>query len=92
MRFFKKLLDKMESKSLRMDDSDAIFAMTSASLLLKEKLNTKFADIGSLCIKIIHGSHFRNTIRDCENFLSISMEEFNFKYKIFKDTFGYLWF
>lgn len=82
----------MESKTLRMDDSDAIFAMTSANMLLEEKLNIKFADIGSLCIKIIHGSHFRNTILDCENFLNVSREEFNFKYKIFKDKFGYLWF
>lgn len=75
-----------------MDDSEAIFAMTSASLLLEEKLNIKFANKGSLCIKIIHGSHFRNTIRDCENLLNVSREEFNFNYKIFKDTFGYLWF
>ncbi|MDN5868591.1 MAG: hypothetical protein L0H55_14495, partial [Candidatus Nitrosocosmicus sp.] len=91
MRFFKKLLDRGES-TLRMDDSEAIFAMTSASLLLEEKLNIKFANAGSLCIKIIHGSHFRNTIRDCENLLNVSKEEFNFNYKIFKDTFGYLWF
>lgn len=75
-----------------MDDSEAIFAMTSASLLLEEKLNIKFVNTGSLCIKIIHGSHFRNTIRDCDNLLNISKEEFNFDYKIFKDTFGYLWF
>jgi hypothetical protein len=92
LRFFKKLLDKKESETLRMDDSEAIFAMTSASLLLEEKLNIKFAHTGSLCIKIIHGSHFRNTIRDCENLLNVSKEEFNFNYKIFKDTFGYLWF
>lgn len=75
-----------------MDDSEAIFAMTSASLLLEEKLNIKFVNTGSLCIKIIHGSNFRNTIRDCDNLLNISKEEFNFDYKIFKDTFGYLWF
>lgn len=92
MRFFKKLLDKKESETLRMDDSEAIFAMTSASLLLEEKLNIKFANTGSLCIKIIHGSHFRNTIKDCKNLLNVSKEEFNFNYKIFKDAFGYLWF
>lgn len=77
---------------MKMDDTEAIFAMASASMLLEEKMNIKFANMCSLCIKIIHGSHFRNTIADCENFLKVSMDEFEFKYKILKDKFGYLWF
>lgn len=92
MRFFKRLLKKSNLDSSKIDDSDAIFSLSSASLILEEKLNVKFDGVGSLCVKIIHGGYFTNTINDCENFLNVSKDEFNFKYEIVKDSFGYLWF
>ncbi len=94
MKFFKRLLNKIETESVsneKYDDSDAIFSLTSASLLIEEKLGLKFSRTAALCIKIINGRLFKNTINDCTTFLDVSKEEFKFDYKIFADYYDYLW-
>ncbi|MBA3977979.1 MAG: hypothetical protein H0X50_07300 [Nitrosopumilus sp.] len=95
MKFFKRLLNKIESETAasnaKHDDSDAIFSLASASLLLEEKLGLKFSKTAALCIKIINGGLFKNTINDCTGLLDVSKEEFKFDYKIFTDSFDYLW-
>jgi hypothetical protein len=94
LKFFKRLLNKIETESVsneKHDDSDAIFSLTSASLLVEEKLGLKFSRTAALCIKIINGSLFKNTISDCTTFLDVSKEEFKFDYKIFTDSYDYLW-
>ncbi len=94
MKFFKRLLNRIETEAVsdeKHDDSDAIFSLTSASLLVEEKLGLKFSRTAALCIKIINGSLFKNTIDDCTTFLDVSKEEFKFDYKIFTDSYDYLW-
>ncbi len=94
MKFFKRLLNKIETETVskeKYDDSDAIFSLTSASLLVEEKLGLKFSRTAALCIKIINGSLFKNTINDCTTFLNVSKDEFKFDYRIFTDHYDYLW-
>ena len=94
MKFFKRLLNRIETESVsneKYDDSDAIFSLASASLLVEEKLGLQFSRTAALCIKIINGSLFKNTINDCTTFLDVSKEEFRFDYKIFTDSYDYLW-
>jgi hypothetical protein len=95
LKFFKRFLDKIGTETVsngKHDDSDAIFSLTSTSLLIEEKLGLQFSRTAALCIKIINGGLFKNTINDCINLLDISMEEFNFDYKVFTDSYGYFWF
>lgn len=93
MKFFKRLLNRIESDdaSAKHDDSDAIFSLTSASISIEEKLSLKFSGIAALCIKIIDGIVFRNTIKDCTDLLNVSKDEFKFEYKTFIDSYNYLW-
>jgi hypothetical protein len=94
LKFFKRLLNKIETESVsneKYDDSDAIFSLTSASLLVEEKLGLKFSRTAALCIKIINGGLFKNTINDCTSFLDVSKGEFKFDYRVFTDSYDYLW-
>ncbi|MEJ7641585.1 MAG: hypothetical protein WKF36_05250 [Candidatus Nitrosocosmicus sp.] len=94
MKFFKRLLNKIETESVsneKYDDSDAIFSLTSASLLIEEKLGLQFSRTAALCIKIINGSLFKNTINDCTTLLDVSKGEFQFDYRVFTDSYDYLW-
>ena len=95
MKFFKRLLNKIESdfdSNKHDDDSDAIFSLSSASISLEEKLNLQFSGSAALCIKKINGSIFENTIKDCNDFLDASKEEFKFRYNLYLDSYNYLWF
>ena len=94
MKFFKRLLNRIEIDAVsnaKNDDSDAIFSLTSASLLVEEKLGLQFSGTAALCIKMINGGLFRNTINDCTDLLDVSKEEFEFDYKTFTDSYDYLW-
>ncbi len=93
MKFFKKLLNRIEShaNSAKHDDSDAIFSLTSASISIEEKLGLQFSGTAALCVKIIDGLVFKNTIKDCTDLLDVSKEEFKFEYKTFTDSYNYLW-
>ncbi len=94
MKFFKRLLNKIETESVsneKYDDSDAIFSLTSASLLVEDKLGLKFSRTAALCIKLINGGLFKNAINDCTTFLDVSKEEFKFDYRVFTDSYDYLW-
>lgn len=93
MKFFKKILHNVKSDSIRInDDSDAIFSLTSASVLMEEKLSMKFSGIASLCIKISNGSSFKTTIEDCKCLLDVSKHEFKYQFKTIIDSYDYLWF
>jgi hypothetical protein len=94
LKFFKRLLNKIETESVyseKYDDSDAIFSLTSASLLMEEKLGLQFSRTAALCIKIISGGLFKNTINDCTTLLDVSKDEFQFDYRVFTDSYDYLW-
>ncbi len=93
MKFFKTLSNKIASEvATKRDDSDAIFSLASASIEIGEKLNLNFSGTAALCIKIIDGDLFKNTIKDCTDFLKVSKEEFKFESKTVTDSYGYLWF
>jgi hypothetical protein len=83
----------MESdvNSSKHDDSDSIFSLTSASISIEEKLGLQFSGSAALCVKIIDGAIFKNTIKDCTDLLNVSKDEFKFDYKIFTDSYNYLW-
>jgi len=93
LRFFKRILNRIESdiNPSKHDDSDAIFSLTSASISIEEKLNLQFSGIAALCVKIIDGIVFKNTIKDCTDLLEVSKDEFKFDYKTFTDSYNYLW-
>jgi PspAB-like protein len=93
LRFFKRLLNRIESdtNSAKHGDSDAIFSLTSASISIEEKLGLQFSGIAALCVKIIDGIVFKNTIKDCTDLLDVSKDEFKFEYKTFNDSYNYLW-
>jgi hypothetical protein len=94
LKFFKRLLNKIETdhvSNAKNDDSDAIFSLTSASLLVEEKLGLQFSGTAALCIKMVSGGLFRNTISDCTDLLDVSKEEFKFDYKTYTDSYDYLW-
>ena len=93
MNFFKRILNKIESNanSKKHDDSDAIFSLTSASISIEDKLDLQFSGFAGLCIKVIDGAVFKDTIKDCTDLLNVSKDEFKFDYKIFKDYYNYLW-
>ncbi len=94
MKFFKRLLNKIETDSVsdaKYDDFDAIFSLTSASILIEEKLGLQFSRTAAICIKVINGSLFKNTINDCTDLLDVSKDEFKFDYKTFTDSYDYLW-
>jgi hypothetical protein len=84
-------MESDQKDSAKNDDSDAIFSLTSASLVIEEKLGLQFSGTASLCVKIINGTHFRNTIKDCTDLLNVSKEEFKFDFKIIIDSYNYLW-
>jgi hypothetical protein len=73
------------------DDSDSIFSITAASISIEEKLGLQFSGTAALCVKIIDGAIFKNTIKDCTDLLNVSKGEFKFDYKIFTDSYNYLW-
>jgi hypothetical protein len=83
----------MESdvNSSKHDDSDSIFSLTSASISIEEKLGLQFSGSAALCVKIIDGTIFINTIIDCTDLLNVSKDEFKFDYKIVTDSYNYLW-
>jgi hypothetical protein len=93
LKFFKRLLNRIESDANfgKRDDSDAIFSLTSASISIEEKLSLEFSGTAALCVKIIDGIVFKNTIKDCTDLLEVSKDEFKFEYKIFTDSYNYLW-
>ena len=80
-----------DANSAKHDDSDAIFSLTSASVSIEEKLGLQFSGSAALCVKIIDGVIFKNTIKDCTDLLNVSKDEFKFDYKIFTDSYNYLW-
>ncbi|MDQ6724220.1 MAG: hypothetical protein M3Z01_08160 [Thermoproteota archaeon] len=93
MNFFKRILNKIESNtnSAKHDDSDAIFSLTSASISIEEKLGLQFSGAAGLCVKVIDGVVFKNSIKDCTDLLNVSKDEFKFDYRIFTDSYNYLW-
>ncbi len=93
MKFLKKFLDKFGSSinSERPDNTDALYSLTSASGSFEDKLGFKFSGSSALCIKIIDGLIFENTIKDCTDLLNVSKKEFNFDYNVSTDSYGYLW-
>ena len=94
MKFFKRLLNKIESdiNTKKQDDSDIIFSLASASISIEEKMGLQFSGNAALCIKIINGSLFQNTIKDCTDLLEVSKDEFKFKYRTSVDSYNYIWF
>jgi hypothetical protein len=80
-----------DANSSKHDDSDSIFSLTSASVSIEEKLGLQFSGSAALCVKIIDGGIFKNTIKDCTDLLNVSKDEFKFDYKIFTDSYNYLW-
>jgi PspA associated protein B len=80
-----------DANSSKHDDSDSIFSLTSASISIEEKLGLQFSGSAALCVKIIDGAIFKNTIKDCTDLLNVSKDEFKFDYKIFTDSYNYLW-
>ena len=80
-----------DANSSKHDDSDSIFSLTSASISIEEKLGLQFSGSAALCVKIIDGAIFKNTIKDCTDLLNVSKDEFKFDYKIVTDSYNYLW-
>jgi hypothetical protein len=80
-----------DANSSKHDDSDSIFSLTSASVSIEEKLGLQFSGSAALCVKIIDGGIFKNTIKDCTDLLNVSKDEFKFDYKIVTDSYNYLW-
>ena len=80
-----------DANSSKHDDSDSIFSLTSASISIEKKLGLQFSGSAALCVKIIDGTIFKNTIKDCTDLLNVSKDEFKFDYKIDKDSYNYLW-
>lgn len=80
-----------DANSSKHDDSDSIFSLTSASIAIEEKLGLQFSGSAALCVKIIDGAIFKNTIKDCTDLLNVSKDEFKFDYKIVTDSYNYLW-
>jgi hypothetical protein len=80
-----------DDNSSKHDDSDSIFSLTSASVSIEEKLGLQFSGSAALCVKIIDGGIFKNTIKDCTDLLNVSKDEFKFDYKIVTDSYNYLW-
>jgi len=93
LKFLKKFLDKFGSSinSEKPDNTDALYSLTSASGSFEDKLGFKFSGSSALCIKIIDGLIFENTIKDCTDLLNVSKKEFDFDYNILTDSYGYLW-
>jgi hypothetical protein len=80
-----------DANASKHDDSDSIFSLTSASVSIEEKLGLQFSGSAALCVKIIDGGIFKNTIKDCTDLLNVSKDEFKFDYKIVTDSYNYLW-
>jgi hypothetical protein len=91
LNFFKRIANIVDHNSKRLDDSDAIFSLTSSSILLEEKLNLFFTGKASISIKSTNGTFFNETIMDCKDFLKVSKEEFKLDFKIIVDRFNYIW-
>jgi len=93
LKFLKKIRDKFISNihSESANNTDALYSLNNASGSFEDKLGFKFSGSAALCIKIIDGLIFENTIKDCTDLLSVSKKEFNFDYQVSTDSYGYLW-
>ncbi len=80
-----------DANSSKHDDSDSIFSLTYANISIEEKLGLQFSGSAAVCVKIIDGTIFKNTIKDCTDLLNVSKDDFKFDYKIFTDSYNYLW-
>ncbi len=91
MKFFKRVIDKIDGNQGKPDYTEAIFSLTHASTFLNEKLAIQFTGKAALCVKIANGTFFEETVKECKDFLSISKEEFKIGFELSKDMFGYNW-
>ncbi|MDQ4073098.1 MAG: hypothetical protein M3162_02200 [Thermoproteota archaeon] len=91
MKFFKKVIDKVDGNQGKPDYTEAIFSLTYASAFLNEKLATQFTGKAALCVKSANGTFFEETVKECKDFLSVSKEEFKIEFELSKDKFGYDW-
>jgi hypothetical protein len=91
LKFFKRIIDKVDRNHRSLDYANAIFSLTYASTFLKEKLKVQFTGKAAICVKSANGTFFDETVNECKDFLSASKEEFNIEFELSKDIFGYDW-
>jgi len=72
-------------------NSDAIFSLSSAYITLEIKLGLRNTGRSAMSIKAVDGMHFSVMREDIQHFLDASKTEFNLRYRIVTDSYGYLW-
>ena len=70
--------------------SDKLFAMSTAYVTLESSLYLK-SDGAGICFKPLEASRFRNAELEIEQLLQQSCKETNTRYRMQKDSYGYLW-
>jgi hypothetical protein len=88
LKFFRRL---RRNPSISKTNPDAIFALSSAYITLETKLGLKNTGRSALSLKVVDGMYFEDMKQDIQHFLDASKSEFGMKYRVVKDSYGYLW-
>ena len=70
---------------------EGIFSLTSGYITLETKLGLTSTNRCGICIKNVNGTYFSDTIKEVQEFLKISSNEFRTDYILMNDKYGYLW-
>lgn len=73
------------------DHEEGIFSLASAYITLETKLGLTSTNRCGICIKNVNGTYFSDTVGEVQEFLKISSNEFQTKYVVVNDKYGYLW-
>lgn len=86
-----KKLGKGSSHRKSKDSDEGIFSLTSAYITLQTKLGLSSTNRCGICIKNVNGAYFSDTLREVQEFLRISSNEFRTEHALVNDKLGYLW-
>lgn len=76
---------------MQKDDSDILFALSSAYISLETKQGLKVSGRCAVTFKTVSGSYFRDMEEDLKRFLKSLHPEFDLAFRAVTDSYGYLW-
>ncbi|MFL6483895.1 MAG: PspA-associated protein PspAB [Nitrososphaera sp.] len=91
MSFFKRIRNNIDRKRLPRGDSESLFSLSSAYLTLEIKLGLKVTGRCAVTFKTVSGTFFYEMEQDVRQFLGNLQPEFDIKWRIATDSYGYMW-
>ncbi|MFL6372517.1 MAG: PspA-associated protein PspAB [Nitrososphaera sp.] len=83
--------NNIDRKRLPRGDSESLFSLSSAYLTLEIKLGLKVTGRCAVTFKTVSGTFFYEMEQDVRQFLGNLQPEFDIKWRIATDSYGYMW-